>query len=124
MESSKLYSKNVSKIFKKYHDKPVEEYQDEFLQVFLEAFRYLPEDSASEIYSRFVTYTDRDFKDALYNLINVFELFEENYDIDKDPFNEEEWEYIKLIVNESSDELGLDLIKYIMQVMLDLNYLS
>lgn len=123
MEISKMYSKRVSKVFKANFDKDLETFKSDFLPIFIDCFRDLPEDVAREIFNKFVTYSERDYKDALYNLVNLFELFEENYDIGIDPFTEEEWEYIKLIVNDCSDDLELDIVKYIMQVMLDLNYM-
>lgn len=123
MDISKYYSKNISKVFKKNFDKDLESFKSEFISIFVDSCRILPEDVSSEIFNRFVTYSDRDYKDALYNLVNFFELLEENYDIDNDPFTEDEWDYIKMVVNDSNEELGLDLVKYIMQVMLDLDYI-
>ncbi len=123
MELSKLYSKNISKIFKKNFDKDVSKFESDFLPVFVECCKFFNEDVATEIFNRFVTDSDREFKDALYNLVNVLELFEENYDVENDPLSDDEWEYLKLIINESTDELDIDLVKYIMQVMLDLSHL-
>lgn len=121
MESSRLYTKNVGKVFKKYFDKELETYNKQFLPIFVECCRILPEDVSSEIFSRFVTYSDREYKAALYNLTNLLELFEENYDIDNNPLNSEEWDYIKMIINDSTEEFGLDLVQYMMQIMLDLS---
>lgn len=59
----------------------------------------------------------------MYHVGNVLELFEENYDIDNDPFTVEEWEYLQMVINDSTDEFGLELVQYMMQVMLDLNIL-
>ena len=123
MDTSKFYTKEISKVFKKNHDKQLESFKGEFKLVFLNCFNYVSKDIAEEIYYKFVLESQRDFKDALYNLVNVFELFEENYDLENDPLSEEEWDYIKLLVNESSDDLNIDLIKYIMQVILDLRHL-
>lgn len=121
MDTSKHYSKRVSKLFKKNHDKSIDSFKADFLPVFVECFRYANEETANELFHKFVTYSEREFKNAVYNLVNVFELFEENYDIENDPLNNEEWNYLKLIINDGSDELDLELIQYIMQVMLDLN---
>ncbi|MGL1891717.1 MAG: hypothetical protein OCD02_08820 [Spirochaetaceae bacterium] len=121
MDISKHYSKSISKVFKKNFDKDLEKFKSEFLPIFVDCGRMLPEDVSTEIFNRFVTFSERDYKEALYHLVNVFELFEENYDIANDPFNEEEWEYIKLVINDSTEEFGLELVQYIMQVMLDLN---
>ena len=123
MDISKYYSKNISKVFKKNFDKDIESFKSEFPSIFIDSCKMLPEDVSAEIFSRFVTYSNREYKDALYNLVNLFELFEENYDIENDPFSEEEWEYLKMVINDSNEELGLDLVKYIMQVMLDLDYI-
>lgn len=123
MDISKLYSKNVSKVFKKNHDKELESFKSEFAPVFVDCCRILPEDVTTEIFSRLVTHSEREYKEALYNLVNIFELFEENYDVDNDPFDEEEWEYLKMVVNDSTEELGIELVQYIMQVMLDLSYI-
>ncbi|OQY38554.1 MAG: hypothetical protein B6229_05645 [Spirochaetaceae bacterium 4572_7] len=122
MDNSKFYSKSISKVFKKNFDKDLSTYKSEFTSIFVSCCHDFSEDTAIELYHKFVTHSSRDFKDALYNLVNLFELFEENYDLDTDPFLEEEWEYIKLIVNDSGDEFELDTVKYIMQVMLDLDY--
>ena len=121
MNISKFYSKSVSKVFKKNHDKELESFKWEFLPIFVNSCKILPENVATEIFSRFVTYSDREYKDSLYNLVNLFELFEENYIIEEDPFNDDEWEYLKNVVNDCTEELGIDLIKYIMQLLLDLN---
>lgn len=121
MDTSKLYSKRVSKVFKQNFDKEYSDFESEFLPIFVELCDFLNEDTATEVFGRLVTYSNREPKEALYNLINLFELFEENYDIDNDPFTDDEWDYIKMIVNDSSDDLGIDLVKYIMQVMLDLD---
>lgn len=119
MNTSKQYTKQIGKIFKKNFDKDLLLFKYQFEPIFIDCLRVFSEDLASEIFSRFVTYSDREFKDALYHLVNLFELFEENYDTENDPFSDEEWEYIKMIVNDSTDELGMDLVQYIMQVMLD-----
>lgn len=121
MEISKFYTKSISKVFKKNYDKDISKFKSEFEPIFIDCFKILPEDVSSELFSRFVTYSKREFKDALYNLCNVFELFEQNYDIENDPLNEEEWEYLKLIINDSNEELDIDTVKYMMQVMLDLS---
>lgn len=123
MDTSKHYSKRLSKLFKKNYDKSLDSYKADFLPIFVECFRFADEGLASELFHKFVTYSEREFKEAVYNLVNVFELFEENYDIENDPLNSEEWNYLKLIINDGSDELDLELIKYIMQVMLDLNHI-
>lgn len=123
MDISKLYSKNISKVFKKNHNRELSEFKVEFKPVFIDCCRILNADVAGEIFGRFVIESERDYKEALYNLSNVFELFEENYDVDRDPFNEEEWEFIKIVVNDSTEELGLESVQYIMQVMLDLDYI-
>lgn len=123
MEVSRIYSKKIGKVFKANHDKDLEQFKHEFKPIFVDCMRDLPEDIADEIFNKFVVYSNRDFKDGLYNLINVFELFEENYDTENDPFFEEEWNYLKLIVNDCSDDIDMEVIKYIMQVMLDLNYI-
>ncbi len=121
METSRLYTKNVGKVFKKNFDKELDTFKKEFLPIFVDCCRILPEDVTGEIFGRFVTYSDREYKEALYNLTNILELFEENYDIDNDPFNNEEWEYIKMVINDSTEEFGLELVQYMMQVMLDLS---
>lgn len=123
MDISKIYSKRIGKIFKANHDKDLSFFKDEFKPVFIDCMRDLPEDIAEEMFNKFVIYSERDFKDGLYNLINLFELFEENYDIENDPFSKEEWDYIKLIVNDCSDDIDMEVIKYIMQVLLDLDHL-
>ncbi len=123
MDVSKIYSKNITKVFKKNHDKELSSFQDEFAPIFVDCCRILPEDITNEIFSRFVNNSNRDYKDALYNLVNIFELFEENYDVKEDPFTEEEWEYLKLIINDSNEEFDLELVQYMMQVMLDLDYI-
>lgn len=123
MEISKLYNKRLSKVFKQNFDKDLSSFKSEFLPIFTDCFRILPEDISCEIFNRFVTFSNREYKDALYNLINLFELFEENYDMEQDSFSEEEWDYIKIVINDCSDEIELDLVKYIMQVMLDLNHI-
>ncbi|QEN03265.1 hypothetical protein EW093_00605 [Thiospirochaeta perfilievii] len=120
METSRVYTKNIGKVYKKNYDKDLSSFKNEFEPIFIECCKVLPADISSEIFARFVTYSDREFKDALYNLTNLLELFEENYDVENDPFTKEEWEYIKLVINDSTDEFGLDLVKYMMQVMLDL----
>lgn len=123
MNTSKQYTKQVSKVFKKNYDKETYEFEHEFQPIFVDCCRILPEDVASELFSRFVTYSDREFKDALYHMVNLFELFEENYDVENDPFLDSEWDYLKMVVNDSTDELGMDLVQYIMQVMLDVGQL-
>lgn len=123
METSKHYSKRIGKIFKKNHDVDISQFQGEFLPAFVESFKMVSEDVANEVFHKLVTYSERDFKEAVYNLVNIFELFEENYDVDNDPLSEEEWSYLKLLINDSSDDLDIDNIKYIMQVMLDLGHL-
>lgn len=121
MNTSKQYTKQIGKVFKKNYDKEIYEFEGEFPSIFIDCCRILSEDVASEIYNRFVTYSDREFKEALYHLVNLFELFEENYDVENDPLTDEEWEYLKMVVNDSTDELGMELVQYIMQVMLDVN---
>lgn len=123
MESSTHYTKRVSKIFKKNHDRELSQFQGDFLPAFVESFKMVSEDVATELFHKFVTYSERDFKEAVYNLVNIFELFEENYDIDSDPLSQEEWSYLKLLINDSSEDLDIDNIKYVMQIMLDLGHL-
>jgi hypothetical protein len=123
MDTSKFYSKEIGKVFKKNHDKQLDEYKNELKTVFINCFNYLSKDISEEIYYKFVTDSQREFKEALYNMVNIFELFEENYDLENDPLNQEEWDFIKILINESSDDLDIDLIKYIMQVILDLSHL-
>lgn len=121
MDISKYYTKSISKVFKKNFDKELKTFKSEFLPIFVDCCKIVPEEVSTEIFSRFVTYSDRDYKEALYHLVNVFELFEENYDLANDPLNDEEWEYLKLVINDSNEEFGLDLVQYMMQVMLDLD---
>lgn len=123
MDSSALYIKKIGKLFKKNYDKDVDTFKDELKNIFTDTFNWLGDDVASEIYMNLVEYSERDYKEAVYNLVNVFEMFEENYDVENNPLNDREWDYIKMIVNSNADDLKLDDIKYIMQLLLDMDRL-
>jgi len=52
-------------------------------------------------------------------LADIVDLFNCQYDEEEDPLSEEDWMYVRNIVNASADEMDMDVITYIMRLIVD-----
>ncbi|MBN2655499.1 MAG: hypothetical protein JXR86_00455 [Spirochaetales bacterium] len=52
-------------------------------------------------------------------LADIVDLFNCQYDEETDPLTEDDWVYVRSIVNASADEMDMNVITYIMRLIVD-----
>lgn len=61
--------------------------------------------------------------DAAFYLSDIVDLFNGDYDELNDPLEEDDWYYIRNIVDACADEMDLDIVTYIMRLIVDRGFI-
>lgn len=78
----------------------------------------IDESICDDLYFRYCGNSDNIFDSAV-TLSDVVDLFNGEYDEGNDPLEEEDWIYVRNIVNATADEMDLELVTYIMRLIVD-----
>jgi hypothetical protein len=82
----------------------------------------LDESALDDVFFKYCDESDNIFDSAFY-LSDIVDLFNEEYDEVNDPLIEEDWLYIKNIVDASAEDMNLDTITYIMRLIVDRGFI-
>ncbi|MBB6481907.1 hypothetical protein [Spirochaeta isovalerica] len=78
----------------------------------------LDDSVCDDIFFRYCSEKENLF-DSAEILADIVDLFNRQYDEDTDPLTEEDWIYVRNIVDASAEEMDMDVITYIMRLIVD-----
>lgn len=76
------------------------------------------ESVCDDIYFRYCSNGENLF-DSAAHLSDIVDLFNGEYDEINDPLKEEDWIYVRNVVNACADEMNLEIVTYIMRLIVD-----
>lgn len=97
-----------------------EKCKSETYEFILSSFRMIPEEMAKEVANYFLSNYD-EYKDAINKLDDVFDLFMGTELADESYLNDNDWLFIKDLVNEfaGSEQIAFDVVSDVMTIIVD-----
>lgn len=123
MFQSTAFQKRLRKIDAGATKQDEEQLIEEVRSAFESSLSFLPGPMQAELFDFFsrkyradtASYT---VDDALF-LGEVIDLFTGEYDEEKDPFDREDWDFVKDSIDENALELDMQLVNYVMKLVVD-----
>ena len=75
-----------------------------------------------DLYFKYCGNSDNIFDSAI-TLSDIVDLFNSEYDEANDPLEEDDWVYVRNIVNACADEMDLEIVTYIMRLIVDKGFI-
>lgn len=123
MFQSSAFQKQLRKIDSTAADKDEDRVVEEVRSAFEHSLSFLPEPMQAELFDFFSRKYRADASsytvdDALF-LGEVIDLFTGEYDEEKDPFDSEDWDFVKDSIDENALELDMQIVNYVMKLVVD-----
>lgn len=123
MFQSSAFQKQLRKIDSTAADKDEDRVVEEVRSAFEHSLSFLPEPMQAELFDFFSRKYRADASsytvdDALF-LGEVIDLFTGEYDDEKDPFDSEDWDFVKDSIDENALELDMQIVNYVMKLVVD-----
>ena len=115
-ESDKFFI-SLKKIGKSGKDQPVRDRREEIRKAFFTHTTVLPEEMQYDIFDFYVE-RHTDFEELIKALSVLVDLFTEDYDLDEDNIDSEDWVYIKDVTSDFGYELEESLLTYVMSLVM------
>jgi len=115
------FFRGIKKIKKKYYADNSINIEQEIKEI-LHKNVSVDENLLEDLYTKYCENSENIFDSAIY-LSDVVDLFNCDYDEENDPLNEEDWIFVKNIVNSCADELDMDTVTYIMRLVVEKGYI-
>ncbi len=115
------FYRGIKKIKKSYYNDKSIDFEKDIKELL---YKNVPiaESILEDLYYKYCSGSENVF-DSAKSLSDVVELFNCDYDEVNDPLKEEDWIYVRNIVNASADELDMDTVTYIMRLIVEKGYI-
>ncbi|MBI9098890.1 MAG: hypothetical protein JEY91_10465 [Spirochaetaceae bacterium] len=119
MES--LFYRGIKKIKKNFYSGATADVESDIKELLYKNMD-VDESVCDDLYFRYCGNSENIF-DSAETLSDIVDLFNGEYDEVNDPLKEEDWIYIRNIVDASAEELNLEIITYIMRLIVDKGFI-
>ena len=119
MES--LFYRGIKKIKKNFYSGVTADVESDIKELLYKNMD-VDESVCDDLYFRYCGNSENIF-DSAETLSDIVDLFNGEYDEVNDPLKEEDWIYIRNIVDASAEELNLEIITYIMRLVVDKGFI-
>ncbi len=115
MES--LFYRGIKKIKKNFYSQKTENVEGDIKDLL---YKNMPvsQSVCDDLFFKYCSDSENLF-DSAQLLSDIVELFNGEYDETNDPLEEDDWIYVRTVVNACADELNLELVTYIMRLIVD-----
>lgn len=120
MGISRVLYRGIEKALKD-REEPLESKRNKIRDLFTAAVPDIPENMAKELFAYYLTRTGdsvENLRNLAYHLVDVADLFSEDYDTRNNPLDEGEWRMIRDLTNAYAVNIEEDILTYVMRLVI------
>ncbi len=121
MGASRILYRGIEKALKD-PDVALEEKRKKIEDLFISCLVTVPKSMGRDLFAYYLTRTgktEENLRNLAYHLVDVADLFDEEYDSKNDPLDEGEWVMIKELTNAYAAEIEDDVLTYVMRLVIE-----
>ena len=125
MSSSRILYRGIEKALK--GPESIEDKRKKIEELFIAALITIPGSMGRDLYGYYLTRTgktEENLRNLAYHLVDVVDLFNEEYNTKADPLDAGEWTVIGELTNAYAVEIEDDILTYVMALIVEKGYLK